>query len=105
MDLFFSTGVFKGFNGIVKSTGPWVTVSKTVDLTKAFYGTKPRVVNTAFNFLKWMLRINSIKNLFKKSFITITFYKIYCILYLTNIQLLILVPGFITLSNFFVYSV
>ena len=46
-----------------------------------------------------------VKNLFKKSFITITFYKIYCILYLTNIQLLILVPGFITLSNFFVYSV
>lgn len=66
MDLFFSTGVFKGFNGIVKSTGPWITVSKTVDLTKAFYGTKPKVVNTAFNFLKWMLRINSIKNLIKK---------------------------------------
>ena len=66
MALFFSTGVFKGFNGTVKSTGPWITVSKTVDLTKAFYGIKSKVVNTAFNFLKWMLRINSIKNLIKK---------------------------------------
>lgn len=66
MTIFFSTKAFNGFNGVVKSTGPWITVSKTVDLTKAFYGTKPKVVNTAFNFLKWMLRINSIKNLIKK---------------------------------------
>lgn len=66
MAIFFSTKAFKGFNGTVKSTGPWITVSKTVDLTKAFYGIKSKVVNTAFNFLKWMLRINSIKNLIKK---------------------------------------
>lgn len=66
MAILSSVNIFKGFKGVVNSTGPWITVSRTVDITKLLTGRKPSIVTKSFNFIKWMMRMMSLRKLIKK---------------------------------------
>lgn len=66
MAILSSVNIFKGFKGVVNSTGPWITVSRTVDITKLLTGRKPGIVTKSFNFMKWMMRMISLRKLIKK---------------------------------------